>query len=195
MNNEERAQRRTAAEALRARAVPLWVVPCHQRDAHAFIALHHRHHRPPVSEVLRVAVVDDTGAVRGVATAGRPVARMLDDGRTLEVTRVATDGALNACSLLYTALRNGALALGYTKILTYTLPQEGGASLRAAGWTNDGTRETGAWAHTAGPRANDWPLTAKTRWVYQNPRAFVGDVVWPEVEDDDGQVVMFGGEA
>lgn len=116
----------------------LTIIPASRADVAAFIARTHRHHKPPAGDVFRLAVVDETGAVRGVASVGRPVARMLDDGWTLEVNRVATDGAKNACSLLYGAARRVAWTMGYRRILTYTLPEEGGASLRAAGWTLDG---------------------------------------------------------
>ena len=116
----------------------LRVIPCTFKAACSFIANHHRHHRPPAGSVINVAVIDDEGLVRGVATAGRPVARMLDDGFTLEVNRVATDGAPNACSALYGAIARIARAMGYASIVTYTLPSEGGSSLRGAGWDVEG---------------------------------------------------------
>jgi len=159
--------------------VTLRCVPCSRADAHAFIALHHRHHKPPVGEVFRVACVDDGGTVRGVATVGRPVSRHLDDGWTLEVTRVATDGVRNGCSRLYGAVRRVAWALGYRRVYTYTLPSEGGASLRAAGWTCDGERGSGiGWSSRAG-RLDNHP-DPKTRWSTTNPRAFQDAVSWPE---------------
>ncbi|MGW4694046.1 XF1762 family protein [Kitasatospora cineracea] len=73
--------------------------------------------------------------LRAVAIVGRPVARHLDDGQTLEVTRTATDGVRNANSLLYGTCWRAAKALGYTRLITYTQAGESGASLRAAGWT------------------------------------------------------------
>jgi len=159
-------------------------IPCSRDQAHGFIALHHRHHKPPVGEVFRVACVDDAGTVRGVATVGRPVSRHLDDGWTLEVTRVATDGARNACSLLYGAVRRAAWALGYRVLYTYTLPAEGGASLRAAGWTCEGEPRTNGkgWASRAG-REDNHP-DPKTRWSCTNPKAFAGAVGWPDAEPE-----------
>nr|WP_236652145.1 XF1762 family protein [Streptacidiphilus neutrinimicus] len=65
---------------------------------------------------------------------GRPVARHLDDGQTLEVTRTCSDGVRNANSLLLGAAWRAARALGYTRLVTYTQAEESGASLRAAGW-------------------------------------------------------------
>ena len=100
----------------------LTVIPCERDEAKAFIREHHRHHSvPPVSHKFSLAIVDNAGTIRGVAMIGRPVARALDDGWTLEVTRVATDGAKNACSALYGAARRATFALGYTKLVTYTL--------------------------------------------------------------------------
>lgn len=39
----------------------------------------------------------------GVAIAGQPIARKLDDGLTIEVRRLCTDGTKDACSKLYGA--------------------------------------------------------------------------------------------
>ena len=55
---------------------------------------------------------------------GRPVSRYLDDGLTLEVNRLCTTGAENACSMLYGAAARAARAMGYQKIITYTLDTE-----------------------------------------------------------------------
>jgi hypothetical protein len=81
-----------------------------------------------------VGAADEGSVLRGVAIAGRPVARLLDNGQTLEVTRVASDGYRNAGSLLYGACARATFALGYTRLVTYTQAGESGASLRAAGW-------------------------------------------------------------
>ena len=59
-----------------------------------------------------------------------PVSRYLDDGHTLEVNRLCTDGTKNACSFLYAAAWRAARAMGYRKIVTYILDTESGASLR-----------------------------------------------------------------
>jgi hypothetical protein len=96
---------------------------------------------------------------------GRPVARMLDDGHTLEVTRVATTGARNACSLLYAAAWRAARALGYARLFTYTLAEEQGASLRASGWTLDRRTLGGSWSCPSRPRMDRHPLGMKSRWV------------------------------
>lgn len=142
----------------------LTVVPCGLRPANAFVRQHHRHHRPTRGHKFSVAVADEAGAVRGVAIVGRPVSRHLDDGWTLEVCRVATDGCPNACSALYGAARRAAFALGYRRLVTYTLLEEGGASLRGAGWRLIGEAGGGTWARQTRPRVDQHPLQTKLRW-------------------------------
>lgn len=110
------------------------LVPVSFADACAFVAEHHRHHRPPVGHKFSIGAADGPVLV-GVAIVGRPVARPYDDGQTLEVTRVATDGTPHAGSKLYAAAWRAAKALGYRRLVTYTQRGESGASLRAAGWT------------------------------------------------------------
>ncbi|MEU9355061.1 XF1762 family protein [Streptomyces griseoloalbus] len=112
----------------------LHLVPLRQKDAKAFVAAWHRHHKPPPGAVFTVGAADENGVLRAVAIVGRPVARHFDDGQTLEVTRTATDGVRNANSLLYGAAWRAAKALGYTRLITYTQEGESGASLRGAGW-------------------------------------------------------------
>lgn len=142
----------------------LTIVPCDLPEANAFVERHHRHHRPVVGHKFSLAVVDEAGEVHGVAIIGRPVARMLDDGLTLEVTRVATDGTPNACSALYGAARRAAFALGYKRIGTYTLDTEPGTSLRAAGWRCLGRAGGGSWDCRSRPRVDRHPLQQKLRW-------------------------------
>jgi hypothetical protein len=112
----------------------LRIVPVRFADARGFVQMWHRHHAPPVGCKFCLGVADGSDVLRGVAIVGRPVARMFDDGLTLEVTRTATDGTANANSMLYGAAWRGAKALGYRRLVTYTQQGESGASLRAAGW-------------------------------------------------------------
>ncbi|MFJ7999020.1 XF1762 family protein [Streptomyces sp. NPDC096310] len=131
----------------------LHLTPVRSRDARAYCAMWHRHHPPPVGQVFAVGVADEEGVLRGVAVVGRPVARMLDNGQTLEVTRTATDGAANANSMLYGAAWRAAKALGYTRLITYTQAGESGASLRAAGWRVVAERPaTAGWSRPSRPR-------------------------------------------
>lgn len=131
--------------------MPLLIIPIRLDEANAFVAAHHRHHKPVIGHKFSIAVAEGE-TVRGVAIVGRPVARGLDNGWTLEVNRCCTDGTKNACSMLYGAAWRAAKALGYRKLVTYTLPSEGGSSLRAAGWSLIGQRGGGNWNTPARPR-------------------------------------------
>jgi hypothetical protein len=141
----------------------LELVPITQREAFAFVSEQHRHHRPPRGSVLQVAVSRE-GEVVGVCIVGRPVSRMLQDGYTAEVTRVATDGTRNACSKLYGAAWRAVRALGYRRLITYTLPEEGGASLRGAGFKLLGEAGGGSWSRKDRPRVDLHPTQQKLRW-------------------------------
>lgn len=141
----------------------LTVVPCTLEEANAFVRQHHRHHAPVPGAKFCIAVASGE-AVVGVAIVGRPVARMLDDGWTLEVNRTCTDGTPNANSALYGACRRVAFGLGYRKLITYTLPEEGGASLRAANWRCIGEAGGGKWSRESRPRVDIHPTQVKLRW-------------------------------
>lgn len=117
-------------------AVELRVVPTTLTDAKEFVGQHHRHNRPPESGLFAVGLSDGNALV-GVAIAGRPVARALQDGFTVEITRVCTVGHKNASSMLYGAILRAAKALGFRRAITYTLQSESGVSLRASGFDLD----------------------------------------------------------
>jgi hypothetical protein len=141
----------------------LSLTPCSIADARSFVGQVHRHHKPPLGGLFAVAVSDGEKVV-GVAIVGRPVARMSQDGWTAEVTRLATDGTRNACSILYAACWRAARALGWRRLVTYTLPEEGGASLRAAGWKCLGEAGGGSWNRERRPRVDRHPTQTKLRW-------------------------------
>lgn len=143
--------------ALQVRRVPFG-------QAAAFCAVYHRHLKPPVGHVFSLGVFVGTRLV-GVAIVGRPVARLLDDGHTLEITRVAADGTRNACSALLGACRREARRRSFTRLVTYTLPSESGVSLRAAGFRADGVAGGGSWDRATRPRAADPPFERKLRWI------------------------------
>lgn len=132
-------------------------------EASAFIRRHHRHHIPPQGWKFGIAV-NDGDKVVGVVTVGRPVARALDNGLTLEVTRLCTDGTANACSMLYSAAWRAARALGYKRLITYILASERGTSLKAAGWKCVGAAGGGTWDRKDRKRVDKHPLAAKTLW-------------------------------
>lgn len=125
---------------------------------------HHRHHGPVVGHKFSIAAADETCTVRGVAIVGRPVSRVQDDGWTLEVNRLCTDGTRNACSFLYAAAWSATKALGYRRLITYTLAEENGASLRGAGWKLIGERRSGSWNCPSRPRVDKHPKQNKLLW-------------------------------
>jgi len=131
------------------------IVPVTFADACEFVRRFHRHHKPPIGHKFSVAVAAN-GQVVGVAMVGRPVARHYDDGLTLEVNRTCTDGYPNANSALYGAAWRAAKALGYRRLITYTLASESGASLKASGWRIVAQREARAgWSAPSRPRKDD----------------------------------------
>lgn len=144
----------------------LVVRPITLRQANGFVELYHRHHKPARGCIFCVSVWQDDVALCGVAIVGRPLARMLQDGMTCEVLRVCTDGTRNACSKLYSVVAKTARGLGYERVITYTLPEEGGASLRAAGWTlEEDWAGGGTWSREGRERDDQHPTQPKLRWA------------------------------
>ena len=169
----------------------LYVMPIELATANAFVDRLHRHHQPVVGHRFSIGCVNDTGLLVGVCIVGRPVARLAGHPSDVaEVTRLATDGTRNASSILYGAAARACHALGFRRIQTYTLPVEGGASLRASGWTCEGDAGGGQWKHTDGkPRRTDQPTETKTRWARTFPRPPL-DLRLPEALTDTRQAVL-----
>lgn len=145
--------------------VKLDLYPATRERVRAWVKANHRHSKPPTGYKFAIEARNaETGAVVGYGVAGRPVARALDDGLTVEVTRVCTDGTFNACSRLYGALCRAAGAMGYRRAVTYTLTTEDGGSLRGSGWTMTSDRERSAldWQNRNGRAAQDLP--PRIRW-------------------------------
>ena len=137
--------------------------PITLREANAYVKEHHRHHKPSVGHKFSVSCYDGE-RLCGVAICGRPVSRYLDDGRTLEITRLCTDGTKNACSKLYGACSNVAKAMGYNRIITYTLQSENGVTLKASGFDCEGLAGGEMWTGIR-KRDNGVPKERKLRWV------------------------------
>ena len=133
------------------------------REASSYVNDHHRHHKAPTGNKFSLGCYDN-GNLCGVAIVGRPVSRYLDDGLTAEVTRVCTDGTKNACSMLYGACFRVAKAMGYKRIVTYTLESERGTSLRASGWECQGQAGGTHWTGERN-RGQEIPFEMKTRWM------------------------------
>jgi len=141
----------------------LQIVPIGFKEACAFVRLHHRHHRPPQGHKFSIGLSNGESIV-GVAIVGRPVARRLDDGLTLEVTRLCTDGTRNACSMLYGASWRIAKEMGYREVITYILDTEAGISLKAAGWTCLGRAGGLSWNVPGRPRVDKGPYQLKLKY-------------------------------
>ena len=135
-----------------------------QKTAREFVHAHHRHSSAPPASIFQVGVTLDDVLV-GVAIGGRPSARLLCNGETIEITRLCTDGTSNASSFLYGAACRAAKNLGYTKAITYTLQRESGASLRAAGWKLAHTTPKQHWHRTNRPREIPDMFGGKTRRI------------------------------
>jgi hypothetical protein len=162
------------------------VTPCDLAIANAFIAGHHRHHKPVVGHRFSLAAWDESRLV-GVAICGRPVARAIDHRSVLEVSRLCTDGTKNACSFLYGASARVAKALGFVSIQTYILASEQGASLRASGWAPDSVTRGRDWNTPARMgRRVDQPMEDKIRYIRQLNEPWP-ELLWPATETPSSQ--------
>ena len=141
----------------------LCLTPITLREANAFVGRHHRHHKAVTGHKFSIGCSQD-GQLVGVAIMGRPVSRYLDDGLTLEVNRLCTTEEKNVCSMLYAAAARAAKAMGYRKIITYTLDTEPGTSLRAAGWMCAGPAGGVRWTGSRRPAADLCPPQKKLRY-------------------------------
>lgn len=150
--------------------------PITRDEGDAFIRQHHRHHGVPVGALWRHAVHDDDGVLVGVAVVGRPVARALDDGLTVEVTRLCSDTHPNACSMLYGAARRAAEAKGYRRGLTYILASEDGGSVRGAGYRELWRVKGRSWDTPSRPRTDKHPTEDKIAFGWGAwPNLTIGD--------------------
>lgn len=140
------------------------IVPITFKQASAYINQYHRHHKATVGCKFCIAVVDDSDQLHGVAVCGRPVSRHLDDGATLEINRVCTDGSRNACSMLYGGCCRIAKEMGYKKVITYILESENGSSLKASNFLCEGVAGGTHWTGSRN-RGQKIPAEMKKRWV------------------------------
>jgi hypothetical protein len=142
----------------------LEAVPIELKQANDFVASMHRHHDPVHRDKWRVGAMMD-GKLVGVIQVARPVSRMLDDGKTVEVVRLCTDGSKDVCSFLYSRAARIAREMGYTKIITYILCTESGDSLKAAGWIKEGDTRGGSLDRPSRRRTTTAPTIQKVRWA------------------------------
>lgn len=141
----------------------LELVPISLKEANEFVKKYHRHHQPVVGHKFSIAASDGENIV-GVAIVGRPVSRYLDDGWTLEVNRLCTDGTKNACSFLYSAAWRCAKNMEYKKLITYILKSEPGTSLKASGWKCVGEAGGERWTGKRRPKVDLYPAQMKLRF-------------------------------
>ena len=142
----------------------LELTPVTLKEANGFVQKYHRHHKPSVGHKFSIGVRKD-GEMVGVAICGRPVSRHYDDGYTLEINRLCTDGTHNACSILYGAAYRVAKAMGYKRVITYILESESGVSLKASGYQCEGKAGGLEWNGDRKPKEEIYPREMKTRWV------------------------------
>ena len=145
-----------------------------QKEVKDFISTHHRHCKPSLGDKARFGVRFNNVHLVAVAMLGRPVSRVLDNGKTLEVTRVAVDNnmpkaiRMNACSKLYGACCKWAKRNGYDSVITYTLEHENGASLKSANfvheYTQPNSRRSATWSSQSRKRNDETPKCPKKRW-------------------------------
>jgi hypothetical protein len=138
------------------------------REAQEFVHAYHRHSDVQHGHKFSIGL-EEEGRLIGVVTAGQPIARANDDGYTLEITRCCVlEGKRNANSRLYGVALRVARAMGYRKVITYTLPEESGASLRAVGFRPDGMTKANpnGWDMPGRPRKRParYPNGPKIRW-------------------------------
>ena len=151
----------------------LKIRPIKLRDANQYVREYHRHNIPTNGHKFSIACYDGD-RLCGVAIAGQPVARNMDDGLTIEIRRVCTDGTYNACSILYGACSRCAKEMGYKRVITYTLQSEPGTSLKASGFIMGGVTAKKSWDTPSRPREitqitlfgeeKKYPEEAKIRW-------------------------------
>lgn len=142
----------------------LKAVPLELKQANEFVEQLHRHHRPVHRDKLRIGCEAD-GKLVGVVQLARPVARNLDDGKTIEVVRLCTDGTPNVCSFLYSKAARIAKEMGYQKIITYILDEESGISLIACGWHKEADVKGHNWSCPSRPRSCTAPTCDKKRYA------------------------------
>lgn len=141
------------------------IVPLTLKQANELVSNWHRHHKPCVGHRFSLGVKQDNDLI-GAAICGRPVSRELDQYTILEVNRLVTNGAKNACSFLYSACARVAREMGFEKIQTYILASEPGTSLTAAGWKFETETSGGNWNHSwRKGRREDQPMERKQRWA------------------------------
>lgn len=141
------------------------VVPISYKAAVQFINANHRHHKAPQGQKFSLGLSDGSKLI-GAITAGRPVSRIMDDTLTLEVTRCCVKEIYkNGVSKLYSHVCRVAKAMGYKRVITYTLVSEPGTSMQAANFSLMRKSRGGSWSSKLRKRIDKHPTTEKNLWV------------------------------
>ena len=142
-------------------------VPISLADAAEFVNRHHRHCVGTKWHKFSVAL-ETGGEIAGVVIASTPKSPVYDK-QTLELNRVCAKPQYhNACSKLIGMVLNIGRTMGYHTFISYTLMEEDGASLRAAGFEFAGyTEDSKGWSNPSRPRKlpERYPLGRKKRWI------------------------------
>ena len=141
----------------------LEVVPLTLKTANEFVDKYHTHNKKVVGCKFCIGAKANN-SLEAVAIVGRPVARKLDDGFTVEILRLCTKqtGIKNLCSLLYSRSWRLWKLMGGKRIITYTLEEENGSSLKASGYKITGETQ---------------PFKKGTGWTTRKGR------VWQEIQE------------
>lgn len=152
-----------------------FVRPSTVKAARAWVRETHRHLPNVQGGLFATSVWDQFGQV-AAGICGNPPRVWQGTGRIV-ITRVAAlqlpdvlDSKGNAhpapaCTMIYRSLCDAARSLGYREIWTYTLPGEGGASLRAAGFVQHGETRAEEWDRPSRPRDVAVNAESKLRWM------------------------------
>ena len=141
----------------------LEIVPISLAEAQEFVENHHRHLGKVAGAKFQIGLANDD-YICGVVVVGRPLARLINDGWTLEVTRCCTDGTKNANSMLYAAAWRTTRAMGYKRLITYTHVNESGTTMKAAGWKCVGKTKGASWHSENRPRIHKGLIIDKYKW-------------------------------
>lgn len=167
LSDSERSYKSAAASAKEhdLKALEYQIKPISLRDANVFVEREHRHHKKVQGHKFSLSLQVD-GEIVGVIIGGRPVSRHQDDGLTLEVTRCCVrDHYKNGVTkLLYSSLVRVASAMGYERVITYTLEEEDGSSMLASNFQMKGKSSGGSWNSSSRTRIDKHPVGKKSIW-------------------------------
>ncbi len=149
------------------------IVPLTLREANDFVEQHHRHSARTSNDGGKFAIgIEVGGELVGAAIVGRPVARMLQRPGAAELLRCCVSSAAprNACSRLEARCKRIWQQMGGTRLLTYTLARESGASLRATGAVREANVDAESWSRPSRRRAaRSIEAEDKVRWSWTLP--------------------------